>query len=210
MNYKVKQGESVASIAYNRGFLPETVWGCDENAKLRELRQHPECLAEGDELFIPEQTPKTVELSTGQVHTIERRAVPARLRVRFDVDGEPRANQVYSISIDGGEERNGETKADGLLDEPISPVAKLATVTFEDGERKRVYRIRLRTLDPSASVRGAQARLANSGYSVGKLDGVLGPRTRAGLRSAQRAAGLTISGELDDATQQALRDLAPG
>ena len=50
----------------------------------------------------------------------------------------------------------------------------------------------------------AQTRLQEMGYSVGKPDGILGPRTRAALLKYQRAKGLTESGKLDPATLQAL------
>ena len=50
----------------------------------------------------------------------------------------------------------------------------------------------------------AQTRLQELGYSVGKADGVVGPRTRAALLKYQRAKGLTESGKLDPATLQAL------
>jgi hypothetical protein len=50
----------------------------------------------------------------------------------------------------------------------------------------------------------AQTRLQELGYSVGKADGVLGPRTRAALIKYQRANGLTESGKLDPATLHAL------
>lgn len=50
----------------------------------------------------------------------------------------------------------------------------------------------------------AQTRLQELGYSVGKADGVLGPRTRGALLKFQRAKGLTESGKLDPATLHAL------
>lgn len=57
----------------------------------------------------------------------------------------------------------------------------------------------------SASITArAQARLQELGYSVGKADGIVGPRTRAALLKYQRANGLTESGKLDPATLHAL------
>jgi hypothetical protein len=57
--------------------------------------------------------------------------------------------------------------------------------------------------DASITAR-AQTRLQELGYSVGKADGVLGPRTRAALLKYQRSKGLTESGKLDAATLHAL------
>jgi peptidoglycan hydrolase-like protein with peptidoglycan-binding domain len=57
--------------------------------------------------------------------------------------------------------------------------------------------------DASITAR-AQTRLQELGYSVGKADGILGPRTRGALLKFQRAKGLTESGKLDPATLRAL------
>ena len=173
----IRQGESIESIAAQAGLLPETIWEHSDNQGMRELRASPSVLAPGDELFIPELTQKTVSLPTTQVHTITRKAIPARFRVKFMQDGEPRASASYLLSVDGGEPREGQTDADGLVDEPVSPCARQVTIEFidddheepddeylqpiiapaGDSQRRRVYR--LRALDPSATVAGAQARL---------------------------------------------------
>jgi hypothetical protein len=57
--------------------------------------------------------------------------------------------------------------------------------------------------DASITAR-AQTRLQELGYSLGKADGILGPRTRAALIKYQRSKGLTESGKLDPATLHAL------
>jgi hypothetical protein len=54
------------------------------------------------------------------------------------------------------------------------------------------------------SVAEAQSRLNSLGYPVGAADGVMGPRTRAQLKSFQKAHGLPETGELDTATITAL------
>ena len=53
-------------------------------------------------------------------------------------------------------------------------------------------------------VRTAQAALLLLGYGVGKIDGVIGNRTRTGLRGFQMTAGLPVTGELDSTTYSAL------
>jgi N-acetylmuramidase/Putative peptidoglycan binding domain len=57
---------------------------------------------------------------------------------------------------------------------------------------------------PDLEVRSAQAALLLLGYSVGKIDGVVGKRTRDGLRGFQLTASLPVTGELDGATFSAL------
>jgi peptidoglycan hydrolase-like protein with peptidoglycan-binding domain len=61
-------------------------------------------------------------------------------------------------------------------------------------------------LTPSASaasseeIRKVQKSLSDKGYDAGPVDGVLGPRTRAGIRQYQAAEKLTVTGRLDAET----------
>jgi TonB family protein len=55
------------------------------------------------------------------------------------------------------------------------------------------------------SVRQIQDRLRAAGFDPGPPDGVVGPRTREALRKYQESRGLAVTGELDDATRQALQ-----
>jgi hypothetical protein len=57
---------------------------------------------------------------------------------------------------------------------------------------------------PSLEVRAAQAALLYLGYLPGKIDGVLGPRTRGALGNFRIAAGLPAGNDLDGQTYRAL------
>lgn len=57
---------------------------------------------------------------------------------------------------------------------------------------------------PVAWVLQAQERLHAAGFAPGAMDGTLGPQTRAALRQYQKQHGLPVTGELDEATRQAL------
>ena len=48
--YTVRQGDSIASIAFDHGFRWETIWQHPNNAGIRELRENPYVLHPGDEL----------------------------------------------------------------------------------------------------------------------------------------------------------------
>ncbi|MGH7960820.1 MAG: peptidoglycan-binding protein, partial [Candidatus Binatia bacterium] len=50
-----------------------------------------------------------------------------------------------------------------------------------------------------------QRTLRRLGYKIGQADGCLGEKTHTALRQFQRDQGLEITGELDDATKEALR-----
>jgi hypothetical protein len=61
---------------------------------------------------------------------------------------------------------------------------------------------------PNLEVRTTQAALLLLGYSPGKIDGILGQRTRGALCSFRIAAGLSAGDELDGETYQALCEKA--
>ncbi len=50
-----------------------------------------------------------------------------------------------------------------------------------------------------------QEALRALGYEIGEVDGVVGPKTRQGIRQFQRRRGLPVSGEVDEALLDALR-----
>jgi phage tail tape-measure protein len=56
----------------------------------------------------------------------------------------------------------------------------------------------------SERVRAAQQSLANRGYDPGTVEGVFGANTERALRDFQSSHGLTATGQLDPATEQAL------
>jgi TPR repeat protein len=62
---------------------------------------------------------------------------------------------------------------------------------------------------PSARVEEAQRRLAALGYDAGSADGVFGDKTAAAISAFQAAAGIPVSGGLDEPLLERLRVQAP-
>jgi hypothetical protein len=56
----------------------------------------------------------------------------------------------------------------------------------------------------SLTLKQAQERLNELGFSVGKPDGLMGPQTRTELKRFQKSRGLQVTGTLDSATVQQL------
>ena len=77
-------------------------------------------------------------------------------------------------------------------------------LTPEDPEEEFFWSLALGALDPMETVTGVQARLNNLGFCCGKVDNVVGPRTRAALRAFQSSENLEVTGEVDDATRSKL------
>jgi hypothetical protein len=63
---------------------------------------------------------------------------------------------------------------------------------------------------PDLELRTAQAALLLLGYAPGKIDGVIGRRTRDALRAFQTAKGLSVTGELSGDSYAALYQAAFG
>src|SRR5262245_25757582 len=81
--HRVRVGESVPSIAYERGHHWATIWNHPMNEELRALRRDPNILLEGDELFIPARTYAAYTRPTGKWHEWKRKGVPSKLRLRL-------------------------------------------------------------------------------------------------------------------------------
>ena len=161
-NHVASQGECVASIAFNHGFAPDTIWTHPENEDLRSLRILPSSLLPGDEVFVPELEPKDVDGATEAKHRFRRKGVPAMLRLQFFDDAEPRAGVPYVITIDGVETK-GNTDADGRIEVKMSPGARDGKLKLGPADHYEEIDLQLGHMDPVEEVSGVQARLRNLG-----------------------------------------------
>lgn len=203
--YKIKQGDCISSIAFDRGFFPDTLWNHSENAALKKKCKDANVLLPGDTVFIPEKEPKTENCTTEQKHRFRKKSVPAHLRIRFlDTDDQPYANEKYILEIDG-ETINGATDQDGLLDESIPPGARKGKVVI--GKEQDEFFLLLGRIDPIDTTRGIQGRLQNLGFYRGEEDGEFGPKTEAAVKSFQQKHKLEITGKSDEVTLKKLEDI---
>jgi hypothetical protein len=202
----LEQGDCLSLVAIRHGFAPETVWEHGQNAELRERRIDPNALLPGDELFVPEIEEKQEPVATDTVKRFQLSVGPLRLRVRLTRHGQPRAGEAYELEYDEGTKLSGETDGDGWVDQPLPITATAATLRLGEGEEQEQHELALGHLDPHDEVSGVQGRLRGLGFYFGAVDGELGPKTRAALQRFQKAKGLTVTGEADDATMSALRD----
>lgn len=198
-------GESLESLAYERGLYWPSVWDLEENKALRELREDPHVLAPGDSLFLPDRAAKTVTAAAGRRHVFRRRAIPARLRLIALADGQVQSEIPFAVDIDG-KVVEGTAGPDGLIEQWILPNAQRVRVRIGLGFDQRVFEVDVRELQPVATIAGVQARLHNFGYPTA-VDGALTYRTQDALRRFQAAHALPVTGEADDATREKLREL---
>jgi len=193
----VKDGEWVGSIALEYGFVGwDAVWSHPKNSALREKRQDPYVLDEGDELFIPEPKPRDYFLHTGDRYVFRLPKVSQTFRMQMlDEQGDPLKNEPYVMQVEcsGGstfEQKNERTDGDGYVveDLPLDAVSG----TLELTEREHTIELQLGKLTPidleddDARFRGTQQRLQALGFYDGEVDGQDSPRLKAAVKSFQR------------------------
>ena len=206
-DYVVKSGDCISSIAKDSGHFWETIWNDAANAELHEVRGEPNLLLPGDRVTIPPLRPKQEPGETELRHRFVRRGEPAALRMTLRSGGQPRANEPWTLEVDG-RQFSGVTDPEGKLDVPIPGNARRAKLTVgRAGENQDVFNLALGQLDPVAALTGVQARLKNLGYAPGAADGVLGPKTRAALQRFQAEQNLPATGQPDDQTRERLKNV---
>ncbi len=199
------QGDSVTSIAHDRGFFWETLWNHSENSDLKNKRKDPNIISPGDAVFVPELQIKKESRPNEARHKFKRKGVPATLKLRLTRLDKPRANEPYTLVIDG-QLFTGSTDADGKLEHPIPPNARSATLKLKQG--KEEYPTQIGGLDPYDSPTGVQQRLNNLGFAPGDTGGDLEhPDTVEAIKDFQKKYDLDVTGLADDATKKKLDEV---
>ncbi len=201
---EVAQGESLPSIAVETGHNWQTLWDHPENADLKQARQDPAVLYPGDRVFVPPIRLRQESGATEKRHRFRRLGGMVILRRAFLREGQPRANEPYVGDIDGTL-IDGVLDREGMFERRVRPNAQRLHIRIgRTAEEQTEHEFELSGLDPIDTVSGLQARLNNLGYDAGPIDDVWGPQTRCALIEFQKDAGLPGTGELNDATRQAL------
>ncbi len=212
--YLVREGDCLASIAFRFGVAPSEIWDHPDNAELRQRRADSAIMQPGDRLVVPEPAARpSFAVSPGGSHTFRARVPRHQTKLRLLHGSEPRRNKRCTVLVDGHTHALT-TNGDGELVIPLRPTSRVARVTVHDqvGDVPfdDTFEVFLGGLDPLESISGVQARLKNLGYWPGPVDGDHGPRTRRALADFQRARGLEVTGEADEATRSGLRDAHGG
>jgi hypothetical protein len=207
--HRVEQGESLYTIAKKHGFPNwRVIYDDPVNAELKKRRPNPQVLQPGDLVQIPD-APKEPHLKV----PLDRRTVLTRTKRGFQPiriallghDRQPRLNTDYTLKFQGGELK-GKSDGAGVVREEIPVDASELTLQVEDDR----WILKVGFLNPLATdtddkgVEGAKARLRNLGYFVASVDSDPKKDFKSALLRFQADRGIQKSGELDDATRQAL------
>ncbi|MCP4248480.1 MAG: peptidoglycan-binding protein [bacterium] len=203
----VRENDCMMSIANRSGFFWETLWDLPENTELKATRGDAKVLLEGDRVTVPEKRRKDEPGATEQLHRFRRKGEPAKLRIRYCEEGEPRAGEPFVVEIDGRQSQQGETDAEGMMDILIPNAAQEGVVRVGAGENETEYVLNIGALGPADTVQGVQQRLKNLGLFDGQADGELGPATEMAIKTFQDLNDLPATGVPDAATSAKLDEV---
>jgi len=206
IQYVVKQGDCLSSIAIQYGLHPDTIWKDPANSAIQQERPDPNVLSPGDHIYIPNKRLKEVSCATGTRHRFRRLGIPTMLHIRFlDMEDKPRGNLPYRLDIDG-QLVSGSTTFDGFISIPIPSNAKTGHLFLSgDSDTEEEHIFHFGHLDPIECPQGIQARLHNAGFYDGPITNTFGETTRAALQKFQEHLRIPVSGELDPDTKYALQ-----
>ena len=199
--YTVKQGDYMASIARDAGFLTaNTIWEDGANASLRGQR-NANVLYPGDVVQVPVRQRKTESVATGEKTTFATvgEAVTVKLVV-LAWDGTPLSNTEVQMRLDTAE--TARTAEDGSARRNVNPAGpREGNLTV----RNFSLPLRLGHLDPAEEFSGQVWRLNNLGYRAGEPADGQDMNFRSAVEEFQCDNGIAVTGRCDAATQDKLR-----
>ncbi len=207
--HTVEQGEFLALIAKQNGFGSFlTIWNHENNADLKALRENPNILLPGDQVFIPDKQAKQVEIKGGQSTKFQVQQDKLLLRLVLDEQfGTPLAQTECEVSVDGVT-RKKTTDDNAVLEFVVAAAAQDIEVTVKEKGNPLegvVIPVKIGHLDPVEVPTGQSARLNNLGYFAGPIDTIDEKLLASAVEEFQCDHGLTVDGKCGSLTQAKLK-----
>ncbi len=199
MQYTVKQGDCISSIAASCGMRWNTIWDHPDNSDLKQKRKDPNVLYAGDTVSIPDRESKQQSCATDGLHKFNKKAQPTRVKIRLLLDDQPRGNMAYELHV-GSASISGSTDGDGYLEEEVPPDIRTGLLIVTEGTIRDVFQLGFGTLDPIATDDGVKQRLEALGFNA-ELD------LSAAVRGFQSKNGLDATGVIDDSLKGKLQEV---
>ena len=220
-DHTVVQGEYLSKIARNYGFSDyRTIWEHPRNAELKRLRQNPNVLYPGDELFIPDRKEKYESRVTERRHRFQMRAPSLKLRIVVeDTYEKPIGGAPFELSI-GSALHSLTSDERGKVEQDIPSTAEAAILIIRTEEtplNNVAIPVKIGHLDPVEEVTGQKGRLKNLGYYFGVIDTKVDAEFRSAVEefqcdnfpSPRRADGVPVAvdGVCGPKTQARLKEV---
>tara|TARA_R110001606_G_scaffold85777_1_gene194419 strand:- start:1575 stop:2171 length:597 start_codon:yes stop_codon:yes gene_type:complete len=162
------------------------------NAEFRALRPDPNLIYPGDKITIPPKKEKFMPLRANSLNTfvVQNEKEYFRLKVAYD-DGDDITVNVLCIDT--------VLQSDGLIEVELNNNDALTgnvDLYLKAGETTptKSFAVQIGNLDPIDTLSGVQGRCNMLGFNCGKVDGVMGEKTRIGVKEFQYQHELDVDG----------------
>jgi Putative peptidoglycan binding domain len=205
-SHTVKQGEHISGIAEHYGFRDyHTIWNDSHNQELKQQRKDPHVLYPGDALYIPDKVKRTEDRPSGKTHVFQVASKKLMLRLKLhDFDNVPMPNMKCELEVDGRKYQLT-SDGDGMIKSEISKTVENGMLRVPDLELE--LPLKIGHLDPHDQDSGWMARLINLGYVPKLKSDSDAPQLSYAIEEFQCDQKLKVTGEMDDATRNKLKEL---
>lgn len=206
--HTVAQGETLLKIAKHYGLdSAAAVYDHPDNEPFRAQRPNPDLIYPGDRIVVPDPGEQPVKQGiTNRRSVFVKTTATEYLRMRLDgCQGKKALLSVGGRSLEATVSDAGLVEFELPEDAPATATLQLY-LTEGSSEPSHNLNVKLAYLDPVETLSGIQARCNNLGFDCGIVDGVMGSKTREGIKRFQASVGLEQDGEAGSKTQEKLRE----
>lgn len=198
--HTVAQGETLLRIAKQYGYqTSKALYNHPSNAEFKALRPDPNLIYPGDKITIPPKKEKFIPLRTNSINSfvVQNEKEYFRLQVSYD-DGDDVAGKRVVLNI-GSQTIDTVLQSDGLIEVELNnndALTGTVDLYLNEGETTptKSFAVQIGNLDPIDTLSGVQGRCNMLGFDCGTVDGVMGKKTRIGVKEFQYEHDLDIDG----------------
>ena len=124
------------------------------------------------------------------------------------IEEEAMANADYVLEVDGKLVDQGKTDGEGVLKISLIPNARVGKLIINEGKPdERIITLDLGGMDPVEETTGVRKRLKNLGFFCQAQGPADAPELKAALKKFQERNSLEITGNVNDATRNKLKEV---
>jgi hypothetical protein len=209
--HKVTPGDCCSKLAEQYGFHEaDAIYSHTSNAALKAKRDNPNLLCKNDKVIIPEKKKSSESCADSTKHCFKAQGIRTHLRFLVeDFEGNALSGKSYELEV-GNDKSIGTTGSDGLIEHLIhAGHTKGNLLVWLDGTKTKsiLWPLEIGYLEPHTENSGVQSRLNNLGYDCGKVDAVIGKKTKSAIHAFKKKNGLADDDVLDTATRDKIKEI---